>query len=147
MSEKLNSLKEDYNTARGVVASLTESHVVHNMRLMPQGAKAEVRIRRFMREHNWTPADEFIENKFKEWDSLNWELTSGYPETTPPEWITGTIIHMFTSDPHGNYKDGYPVLEVPMQFIWTNSEEFGAGVYMLYPFQIMDIRPVVYTQS
>ena len=136
MSEKLSSIKKDNNTAQGLVASLTESHVVRKMHSMAAGTKAEVRIRRFMREHNWVPADQFIEQKFKQWDDLSWKLTVGYPETTPLEWITGTISHIF-SDPHGNYRDGVPVF-----LVLVDEWSWEAGEYLLYPFQIMDIRPV-----
>jgi hypothetical protein len=89
-----------------------------------------------MREHRWTPADDFIKRKFKEWDSLNWKLTSGYPEKTPPEWITGTISHILF-DPTDNYGDGVPILTVVVDE-WN----YVAGEYVLYPFQIMSIRPV-----
>ena len=134
-SEKLSSLKEDNNTARGVVASLSESRVVYDMSSMPPGAKAEVKIRRFMREHRWTPADDFIKRKFKEWDSLNWELTSGYP-VAAPEWIAGTISRILF-DPTDNYEDGVPILTVVVDE-WS----YVGGEYVLYPFQIMNIRPV-----
>jgi hypothetical protein len=142
MSKKLSSIKEDNNTARGLVASLTESNVFRKMHSMAAGTKAEVTIRRFMRGHNWVPSDEFIEQKFKQWDNSSWKLTSGYPETIPPEWITGTISHIF-ADPTGNYRDGVPIFTVLVdERRWDGGIGWEGGEYLLYPFQIMDIRPI-----
>ena len=142
MSEKLSSIKEENNTPRGLLARLTKSNVFRKMHSMAAGTKAEVRIQRFVAEHHWVPADDFIEQKFKQWDNLSWKLTSGYPETKPLEWITGTISHIF-SDPTGNYRDGVPIFTVLVdEWRWEGGIGWEGGEYLLYPFQIMDIRPV-----
>ena len=138
MSDTLSSLKEYHNKARVRVASWTESPIARTMNAILPGTEVQVCLRRFIREHEWVPSDDFIVKKYREWDKLNWDLMGGYRET--PEgavWITGTLKRiMYNDEPVAVVN----VVEDPV-FEWE-IQEYISNEYILYPFQIADIGPI-----
>jgi hypothetical protein len=139
MSDTLSSLKEYHNKARVRVASWTESPIARTMNAILPGTEVQVCLRRFIREHEWVPSDDFIVKKYREWDKSNWDLM-GYPET--PEgavWITGTLNR--ERDPI-NYNDELVAVVNVVEEVYVRaiSAYVRHHEYTLYPFQIADIR-------
>ena len=148
MSDTLSSLKEYHNKARVRVASWTESHIARTMLSIRPGTEVQVCLRRFIREHEWVPSDDFIVKKYREWDksncdqwgNLNCDLM-GYPETPEGrDWITGTLDIVIDAL---NYNDELvAVVNVVEDPVFVFEIGYISNEFTLYPLQIADIRPI-----
>ena len=144
MSDTLSSLKEYHNKARVRVASWTESPIARTMNSIVPGTEVEVCLRRFIREHEWVPSDDFIVKKYREWDksncdqwgNLNCDLM-GHPETPEGrEWITGTLKRIMYND------ELVAVVNVVEDPVFVFEIGYISNEFTLYPLQIADIRPI-----
>ena len=116
----LQTLNHENSKAQFLVKSITtEQHAIQELIGIGYGAQAFVKIRLFVRTHNYVESDTFIQNNI----SFDTETAQSV------EWITGTVRHL-SSDESSNYVGGVVVLEVVE----------GRQKHVLFPFHIMDVR-------